>query len=134
VRNLFIFLCIISLSGCAGSPAQLGMMSPEELNQQPSLVLCNAYHVLGSDKVKEELLKRGEITDDEWSLIEGEQYRIGMSELSLICSLGKPNYKGAINKSAGSWGTKKQYVYPSIYSSKRTYIYVRNGIVTSYQN
>ncbi|OEY72628.1 hypothetical protein [Salegentibacter salarius] len=53
-------------------------------------------------------------------------YWIGMNKEQLTFSLGWPE---DINRSVGSWGTKEQFVY-----STDLYIYLENGVVTSYQN
>jgi hypothetical protein len=50
---------------------------------------------------------------------------IGMSNLALLASYGSPQ---DVNISTGSWGTHKQYVYGY------EYVYVENGVVTSWQN
>lgn len=53
------------------------------------------------------------------------QVRLGNSRCSALAALGIPTTE---TKSVGSWGAKNQLVYPD-----RTYIYLDNGRVTSWQ-
>ena len=81
----FLFL------GCAGSPARLSTMTPNELRTQNSFDLCNTYRFFGGHaRIKAELERRNEIPPNEWRLIENRQIQIGMSGLSLVCSWGHP--------------------------------------------
>ena len=50
---------------------------------------------------------------------------IGMSKSALLESLGNPE---TINKSVSKWGINEQFVY-----SYSVYVYLENGVVTSYQ-
>ena len=52
---------------------------------------------------------------------------LGMSEKALLLSWGDPE---DVNTSVGDWGTHKQYVYGDF----GPYVYVENGIVTSWQD
>lgn len=52
---------------------------------------------------------------------------IGMTKEQLIESMGQPD---DINITAGSWGTHEQWIYGDY---DGTYIYLENGVVTSYQ-
>ena len=51
---------------------------------------------------------------------------IGMTSQMLIDSWGSPDDK---NKSVGSWGTHEQWIY----RKRNYYVYIENGIVSSYQ-
>ena len=55
---------------------------------------------------------------------------IGMKELDLLTICGQPH---DINTSVGSWGVHKQFVY-GYGSYERIYIYLENGLVTSWQS
>ena len=134
LRKLSIMSLIIFLGGCAGSPASIGMKSPEELRAENSYNLCNAYAFSKSEKAKAELKRRNAIPDDEWPVIEQKKIRMGMSELGLVCSWGNPSLYGTINKSVTRYGERKQWVYRSCSSCKGQYVYTENGKVTSLQN
>lgn len=54
-----------------------------------------------------------------------ERIRIGISECQLFASFGLPE---RANRSVGSWGVHVQYIYG------RTYVYTKNGAVTSWQD
>ena len=51
---------------------------------------------------------------------------LGISKEMAIISRGYPE---DINRSVGSWGTSEQWVY-----SNRTYLYFRNGTLSSWQD
>lgn len=52
---------------------------------------------------------------------------IGMTDKQVLLSFGKP---AVINKSAGSWGVKEQWIYTK--GSARQYLYFYNGTLDSY--
>ena len=133
-RTIFTMSVLLLLVGCAGSPARLAMMSPDELKAESSLNLCNAYDNNGSEKIIAELKRRGEISDEEWGLIEQKKIRIGMSELALVCSWGGPGLYGSVNESVSRWGVHKQWVYRACSSCGAQYVYTENGKVTSWKN
>jgi hypothetical protein len=62
---------------------------------------------------------------EEAALVRERKLRLGMSEAGLMCSWGDPS---SVNRSVGSWGVHKQFVYG------RVYVYVENGKVTSWQD
>lgn len=74
-----------------------------------------------ANKLSELRKKYGKKAED----IYNGYFWIGMSKAALIDSIGNPE---KINKTVGSWGVHEQYVY-----GNGLYIYIENGIVTSYQ-
>lgn len=74
-------------------------------------------------KRKKRALKYGKVIGEK--LLDGK-YWIGMTEDMAIISMGRP-YR--INKSVGSWGVHKQWVY----YDRVLYLYFENGILRSYQ-
>ena len=129
-----IFVVAILMIGCAGSPFQLAKMDRVQLSSVPDDQLIRALRnkVYRTDLMFEEAKSRGLFTDDEIRLIKEKKIRIGMSEEALIASWGRPR---KINRSVGSYGVHKQYVYGSYskYSSP-AYVYVDNGKVSSWQD
>jgi hypothetical protein len=106
-----------------------------ELHNEKSLNLCNAYAHSKLEKAKAELIRRNDIPDDEWPDIEDKKIRIGMSELGLVCSWGKPSLYGTINKTVNRYGESKQWAYRPCTSCKAKYVvYTENGKITSWQN
>jgi hypothetical protein len=87
--------------------------------------LCAGYHTHNYASARAELVRRGEITSSEWSLIDKGNLKIGMSELALLCELGVDR----INRTVTVNGTRKQYVYES-----NMFVYVENGVVVAYQD
>ena len=133
-RNIVITLYFVILAGCAGSPARIGMMSPEELRAENSYNLCNAYAFDKSEKSKNELIRREAIPKEEWPIIEQKKIIIGMSELGLICSWGLPGIDGNVNKTVTAGGVRKQWVYRGCRVCKGKYVYTENGKITGWQN
>jgi hypothetical protein len=133
MTRLFLLICIFTLISCAGSPMRLASMTPEELSYEHPLNLCNTYHFNKNKNVRDELELRDLLSDNEWNLIDANSIQRGMSELALICLRGAivPGY-GSINVTTGSWGVHKQYVYEHPLGG-RSYVYVENGKVTSWQ-
>lgn len=129
-RKIVLLTITFGLIGCAGSPARISMMSPEDLITVDSYDLCRAYIWHRSKNVEMELIRRKIFSEYEWSLIEQNKIGIGMSELALKLSWGIPR---TINTSVGSWGTHKQWVYRRCPSCKAQYVYTENGKITSWQ-
>lgn len=65
-----------------------------------------------------------------WDRMENDCYWIGMTCDMAIMSMGRPN---KVNRSVGSWGVDEQWVYEG-YNYDNTYLYFRNGKLTSWQD
>jgi hypothetical protein len=105
------------------------MKSPEALKSDDAYALCNAYAFSGSEKARGELQKRKALDDEEWALAESKKIKVGIRELALMCSWGRPR---EINETVTSGGKSKQYVYREYSGAKGQYVYVRNGLVTGW--
>lgn len=67
------------------------------------------------------------LTANEIELIKSGKIQRGMSECALIASWGEPYH---INKTTGSWGVHKRYVYQRGGPwNKSIYVYVENEVV-----
>ncbi|WP_372825511.1 hypothetical protein [Polaromonas sp.] len=75
-----------------------------------------------------EAIRRGLSFDRK--LVMEQKIRIGMSECGVYAAWGTPS---DVNRTVGSWGVHKQFVYGSSGSS-RNYIYIQNGRVSSFQD
>lgn len=128
-----LFLLLL-LSGCPGSPLQLAHMNSSQLTSVTDEQLL--YALTSQTKPRElmidEAQRRGWLTDGEIETVKRKNLRIGMSERALLISWGYPSN---INRTVGSFGVHKQYVYGTYsgYSSP-TYVYVENGKVTTWQD
>jgi hypothetical protein len=128
MRTFLIALLILSLTSCAGPPhemttAQLETVSDWQLERAlRSVSTCNQLIIDEADR-------RGLYLSHELSLIKNRKVQVGMSEKALLTSWGKPN---KINKSVGSHGINKQYIYRDYSQTK--YVYVENGEVASWQD
>ena len=127
MRTFLITLLVLILTGCAGSvqnmtAAQLETVSDWQLERAlKSISTCNQMIIDEADH-------RGLYPSHELSLIKNRKVQVGMSEKALLTSWGKPK---KINKSSGSHGVNKQYIYRDYSQTK--YVYVENGEVVSWQ-
>lgn len=125
------------LGGCISAPSRvdLGMLSNAQLCWRMNYLREHGAGSIGPMLVQqpegtsywEEIVSRGFFSQEELDLIEAQAIKIGMREEALVCSLGETP---SVNKSVGSWGVHKQYVYRRI----GWYVYVENGFVKSWQN
>jgi len=92
----------------------------------------------GWELARQEILRRGLLTQEELRLVDNRTIRVGMPECGLLAMKGyprPPRWCGKINTSGGSYGTHRQYVYrPCGSYGTTTYVYVENGRVSSWQN
>lgn len=134
MHTFLLSLFVIVLAGCAGSPARLAMMSPEQLQTQNDGQLCAVYGFGHSKKVRAEIERRGLLTTEEWSLVDRRALAIGMSELAMFASLGGPNVVyGSVNETVTASGVRRQYVYRDSEYGRAGYVYIEGGRVTAYQ-
>lgn len=125
--KILLPLIILLLAGCVSGHQmwdRVKDMSPEELALEPSSNLCVAYNFRASPILKEELDRRGEFTEAEWEVIETIGLEEGMSELAVVCSLGKP-----LGVRTNDQNTTWQYANCGL----AQYVYFENGIVSSWQ-
>lgn len=120
---------VIFLAGCSGSPARINLASPEQLQAESSVDLCNAYQFHSTQAVKAELTRRQAIPEHEWSYIDQHQIKVGMSVLGLVCSWGGPGLHVKVNQTVTARGVHQQWVY-----GRSNYVYVDDGKVTAFQS
>ena len=132
--RLLVYLQLVFLLGCAGSPMHLSQM---DRNQLTTVTDDQLIRAIGSDLTRNNLMfdevkARKLLSDEEIDLVKSKEIRLGMSEKALLASWGTPT---KTNKSVSSFGVRKQFVYGTFskYSSP-TYVYVENGKVTSWQD
>lgn len=124
----------LGLGGCMTlGPDQAARMSDTQLCARAYVPLRGGIYGHTSDPVaREEIRRRGLITESDWPLVDNRQIQRGMGECALLASWGNPT---TINTSVGSWGVSKQYVYRTsgYYTSSASYVYIRKGVVDSWQ-
>ena len=137
MKRVLMVLVMLGIAGCA-------TVTPENVGQIEDLKLCGLYAFKKGDPViRGELLRRGIITEEELHSADEKKIFRGMSECGLLASWSDPSWKqgtynlvycGTVNRSMGSWGVHKQYVYRRCGRSySASYVYVENGRVTSWQ-
>lgn len=93
---------LMTLSGCAGSPARIALESQDQLRSESTQDLCAAYgnlghgglanEALGSGKAAfAELQRRGAIRPEFFSQIENRSIVVGMSPCEVLASWGAPS-------------------------------------------
>jgi len=87
--------------------------------------LCAIVRSRDPNPAHEELVKRRAFAPADLQLIAARQFALGMPEDALFCTMGAPDRS---SRSVGAWGVDVQYVYGS------TFIYTRNGKITSWQD
>jgi len=112
----------------------MAIMSPEKLSAIDSNGLCKAYYDSPTQNIKAELVKRNALTEKEWSAVAKKNISIGMSETAMLCSWGSPGGWGDIHTRSSAYGSTKQYVYRACRSCGATYVYVRDGKVSSWSD
>lgn len=136
VLILAVIALVATLAGCGvipkDAPIRVNAMTPDELRNGgiSSIQLCQAYHLSekNRDNIEAELRDRDRFTASEWRSIKSGNIRSGMSEIAVICVLGKPT---DINTTVSVGNTRKQYVYRSA-SRDTSYVHFEGGKVTSY--
>lgn len=142
MKVLYVMVAIFGLlAGCA--------VTPERISVWPNDVLCANYgaalrqqlrhsgDLAAPSSMKAELDRRGLFRpQDDLSLATRESVRVGMSECLLYASWGAPTRR---NRTASMAGVRIQHVYGSYYhgryvSSRPSYVYTENGIVTGWQD
>lgn len=127
----FTFIATLLFASCAGSPIAVSSLDANQLQKENTENLCGAYQYSRKPLIKMELMSRKIINDADWIYIDQNKVRIGMKEISVLCSWGAPT---VINETISSTGINKQFVYRRCDSCSAQYIYTRNGIVTTIQN
>lgn len=133
MRYIKILPALALIAGCAGVTP-----SPEDIARSGDGQLCASYDRMrgnpqGASMVRAEIERRGLIKDpDYWDAISRKGVRVGMPVCVLYAAWGSPDTE---NRTTTAGGVSIQHVYRGgAYSSKASYAYTRNGIVTSIQN
>ena len=121
ILKLLEDISVDELNGLNGMDAE--RVKHEKMMAQKQHQQSIAANKKKAEERKKRLIEKyGEKTAE--AIIKQKIFR-GMSESALVESWGRPE---EINSSVGSWGTHKQYVYGS-----GNYVYVENGVITSWQ-
>jgi len=94
------------------------MMSPADL--------CFALNFYRLRAFRQELERRHVLSEEEWHLIDEERLKIGMSELAMVCSWGKPKRVDRVIDAAPE---HKMHVY-----AEDRIVHTENGHVTAVQD
>jgi len=126
-----------TILGCALSTYEISKMTSEQIKDitdDQLLLAAQKNNVYRNRTILEESVRRGlhPLAPREIDLILSSRLLIGMSEDALVLSWGRPN---EINRSAGPYGVRKQYVYGAHSKySEPTYVYIENGKVIRWQD
>lgn len=134
MKKLLLTLVVLLVGGCVtlSSSEQAASLDDNSLCLRAFAPLRGGIYGHTPDAIaRAEISRRGLIKDAEWTLIDQQKIRVGMSECGLLASWGRPS---TINSSVGSFGKSKQYVYRGYFASGTNYVYVKNGVVEAFQN
>ena len=107
-----IVLCFAT--GCAGSPIAVSRLSPEQLTQEHSATLCNAWFYNRSPQIRAELDRRGAVS--RWDWIERGSMWLTMTPVELQCSKGRPSNVISYNDYRGNIQVFEYYDYSAFAS------------------
>lgn len=117
------------LVGCAAD--RMASLPPEQLAAVPDDQLLSAYTDADYESLKAEVKRRKLLSDEEWSLVQNRQIKMGMREQVLWLSWGRPE---RVNEDVTPQGRSRQLGYNcDTYGLCHTYVYVDGGVVTSWQ-
>lgn len=125
MKKLAVTLITIALAGCGAVPREIVEKSPDTEICEAIGIFNRPMYATQLQPYWEEALKRKLFNEQEINTIPTRRIFIGMRQCALYATWGKPPRE---NRSVGSWGVNIQHVYGS------SYVYTRNGVVTSYQN
>lgn len=123
-NQYFIGMSRSALIESLGEPESLYEIAGEGSINEQFTYLDGALYIVVEDGVITSFFDI--FTEKERTAIKNKQFFIGMSRLALIKSIGEPD---DINETVGSWGVHEQFVYPRY----DLYVYLENGVVTSWQ-
>jgi hypothetical protein len=119
------------LAACAIPQQNVAAMDSLEVCRMHGIYAGTAF-IDSAAQMRDEILRRKLLSDEEWGLVQSKNIRVGMSQCAMYASWGRPERE---NRTVGSFGSSIQHVYGR-YSrySRPTYVYTRNGVVNSFQD
>ena len=131
MKKLFFVICLsLAISGCA----TLTMSAKEKIQTLTNDQIYSQQVSSWDEKIKtllrQEIVRRyPEWPEDIKRVVLEGNIQIGMTEEQVLASWGLPS---RANRSVGSWGVHKQWIY-ELPHYKCAYLYIENGILTSWQ-
>lgn len=121
------------LTFCAGCAT-----TPEQISNRDDLDVCKSYGVYRTGILvglapayKDEIDRRGLLTDEEKQLVADKSIKLGMSLCAMYASWGSPSYE---NRTVLKGSVNIQHVYNAgLRYIRKNYVYTRNGKVTAWQ-
>ncbi|MBM3318805.1 MAG: hypothetical protein FJY75_13230 [Candidatus Eisenbacteria bacterium] len=137
---LLLALCA-ALAACTSySYLKVTRMTPAQLKQASDAEICNAYsHTRAEPRtrqapIREEMLARGLLTDEEWPLVEQRQLRPGMSKLALIACWGYPKRATrALHAGGDTLVAHEQYIYEGSAGWSTLSVYLEDGVIAGWR-
>ena len=133
MKKLPVILAFLLMTGCAGSPYRVSLMDAQEIKTVPNHELIGALEnkYYRNQIIFMEAVRRDMLTHEEVKLIKNKVIRRGMRVEVLVYSWGRPD---KINRFVGMLGERQQFVYGFYSISEPTYVYVKNGVVTDWED
>lgn len=130
LRCTLLVVAAAVLLGCQGSPVQVNQLTPDQLADVPDRNVCLAYSHGGRAHIREEIQRRGLVDEQDWTLIDQGQIRIGMNYCGGLAAWGRP---AAVNTTTTAHGTDRQWVYERG-GYRRAYFYTTGGVIRAIQD
>jgi hypothetical protein len=136
VKMSLMAVALMSVVGCAGSPAEMASRSPQELQSASNqeVIWAFAHDQVGSitkrhnRKLREEIDRRGLFDEKQWALIDAREVEIGQPERLVWASWGPPDQIS--NASFEGLGTTRALWY----DQRETWVYSDGERITGYSN
>jgi hypothetical protein len=116
----------VMLAGCATSPIALSRATPDQLKPIATIKLCDAYIANNQAKLLDEIRARNEFSAEDLAAISTHSLRVGMTEKAARCSRGDTyiTTKIALDPGVTKW----------VFWDSGGYLFIKDGIVTSFRN
>ena len=104
----------------------------DQLDREDSNVLFSVYHATHNAKVKDAIIRRKVIPDQDWALIDQYQVAVGMYNYEVIAAWGDPD---DVRTRTTQAGTKSKFVYNDCRGCHKTFLnFDTDGVLTTIVN
>ncbi len=132
MRNAIGIVIVLGALTACTVEGQVTGETPQQLDNEDSTVLFSVYHATHDRKVKEAIIRRKVVPDQDWALIDQYQVAIGMYNYEVIASWGDPD---DVRRRITQAGTKTKFVYNDCRGCHKTYLsFDTDGVLTTILN
>lgn len=133
--------CAALLVACSSySYLKVAHMTPAQMREASDIELCNAYNGTRAEPrtkqagIREEMVSRNLLTEEEWQLVAERQLKAGMSKLALVACWGYPKRATRGMPAAGDTLTlHEQYMYEGSAGWSTISVYLEDDVVIGWR-